>query len=193
MNEVLERYGGAVCSGAQNLADRTSRPSLLGALIDARSPARQPPIGGFAKFIGWSRDAQLRHRLATVQANPKKRFGFPNLFQIFPNFLKFVQSRSFEYSIKIRRLNEKLARDERAGARLRHRPALEPSPAQTPGFLPTDWRQAILSKICRRFCPIYFSRPSLEALASVNICGVRRRSEPFVENILKRRIRPYFV
>src|ERR1700722_7995143 len=29
----------------------------VGRLIDARSPARQPPIGGFAKFIGGSRGA----------------------------------------------------------------------------------------------------------------------------------------
>jgi hypothetical protein len=39
--------------------DRTLRPSLLGALIDARSPARQPPFGGFAKFVGASREARL--------------------------------------------------------------------------------------------------------------------------------------
>jgi hypothetical protein len=63
------------------------QPSLLGALIDARSPARQPPIGGFTKFIGWSCDARLCDRLATVEA-VSERFGFPNLFQIYANFSK---------------------------------------------------------------------------------------------------------
>jgi hypothetical protein len=87
MNEVPEMRRRRF-QGAQKLADRTLQPSLLGALIDARSPARQPRIDDFAKFIGWSRDARLCDRLATVKAIPKKGFGFPNLIQIYPNFSK---------------------------------------------------------------------------------------------------------